>query len=296
MTQASTVRVTMLNSMASRDLPEAMDRHVAWGIELLDLKDALFGKRVMDLSDAEAARVADMARQRGLEVYCLSTHLFGGDVEAAGRAGFESDHLGGVDRAVQIARILKPRLIRLLAAAGSSRAAYGTCAEYLQAESPWLIDMYGEAVERIAAAGFRATIENEVGRCILRTPRDVADLFAALGRPGEVCFTWDVQNLWQTGTFPTLEACERLADLTGYLHLKGGRHEEGDPERRLTWRSSLAEASWPVVEVTRRVLAAGRCPVVCLNPSHGRLRQEGAGGDFAKQDLDFLHREIPEIA
>lgn len=149
------VRLTMLNSMAGRDLPEALDRHVQWGLEVMDLKDCLFGKAVMDLSD--------------------------------------------------------------------------------------------------------------------------------------------VQNLWQMGTFPTMHVYQHLAGLVGYLHLKGGQCDEGDSERTLRWRSSLAEASWPVAEITCRAVADGVCPVICLNPSHGRSRQEGQWEDFTKDDLDFIRESVPEI-
>ena len=295
MTQARRIRITMLNSMAAGEIAEALDRHVEWGVELLDLKDALFDKAVMDLTDDEAARVAQMAHARGLSVYCMSTHLFYDDVER-GEKHFETNHLGRVDRAVELARILRPRFVRLLAATGETRGTHGNCMDYLHAGHRWVLPMYGQAVDRIGAGGFQATIENEVGQCIFRTPGDVTGFFAELGRREKVCFTWDVQNLWQMGTFPTVEACDELSDLIGYLHLKGGRCEAGDGERAIAWRSSLAEASWPVVEITRRVLARGRCDVICLNPSHGRPPSEGARDDYTKADLDFIRSQIEEIA
>ena len=287
-------RLTMLNSMAGRDLPAALDRHVEWGLEVLDLKDCLFGKAVMDLTDEDAGRAANMVERRGLSVWCMSTHLFCDDVER-GELHFAAQHAGRVERAVELARILRPALVRLLAAGGERRCMYDDCVEYLAAEHPWLIPMYAQAIDRLHAAGFQATIENEVGPCILRTPADVTALFAELGRREKVCFTYDVQNLWQMGTFPTMHVYEQLRGLIGYLHLKGGQCDDGDSERTLRWRSSLAEASWPVAEITRRAVADGVCPVVCLNPSHGRPRQEGKWEDFTKDDLNFIRESVPEI-
>ncbi|HUS92936.1 MAG TPA: TIM barrel protein [Phycisphaerae bacterium] len=288
MSERSRVRVTLLSSMAGREVAQSFDRHVEWGVELLDLKDGLFGKGVLDLTDDEARRLAEMAAERSLEVYCLSTGLFGGDLDS-GPAGLDSD-LVRVERAVAIARILRPHFIRLLAAGSHRRGAFPTCMELLDAEMPWAIGRYRQAIDRIAAGGFLATIENEVGQCIFRTPEDVAGFFGRLDRRRKVCFTWDVQNLWQMGTFPTVEVYEQIAQWIGYVHLKGGRCEPGDPARTLAWRSPLAEASWPVSEIVRRAVADGRSPVLCLNPSHGRPMREGVWEDFTRQDLGFVRR------
>jgi len=295
MSQPRRVGITMLNSMAGSDLAEALDRHVAWGIEVLDLKDGLFGKAVMDLTDAEAGRVAAMARERSLSVYCLSTGLFGGDL-AEGRSAFEARHLGRVERAIELADILQPRLIRLLVAQSAGRGRYAGCMEHLRADHPWLVEMYGRAADRIHAAGFGATIENEVDRCLFRTPEDAAGFFEALGRPERVLFTWDVQNLWQMGAFPTVEAYELLRGAIGYVHLKGGQCRPDEPGGTLLWRSGLSEASWPVADIVRRVVADGVSEVICLNPSHGQPRVADRWDDFTEADLDFLRATIAETA
>jgi hypothetical protein len=67
--------------MAGTDLEETLDRHLAWNLRVLDLRDAIFGKAVLDPSDEGAARAADLIRRRGLSVFCLSTPLFEGVVE-----------------------------------------------------------------------------------------------------------------------------------------------------------------------------------------------------------------------
>ena len=95
--------ITLLNSMADRDFATALDRHVEWGLRHLDLKDAIFGKSVVDISDPEAHRAAGLITERGLSVYCLSTNLFHEDVEC-GEEEFRRDHFARVDRAIEIAR------------------------------------------------------------------------------------------------------------------------------------------------------------------------------------------------
>ncbi len=284
------VRLTILNSMAGKGFERALDRHVEWGLEVVDLKDAVLGEGVLDLTDDEAKRAAGLIRERGLSVHCLSTGIFLADVEA-GEDAFRR-HLAEVDRAIGIGNILRPRMIRLLAARTSRRSEIKDSASYLSSRHPWLIPMYAEAVDRIHEAGFQATVENEVRDCIFSRPGEVLDFFAALDRGGKACFTWDVQNLWQMGTFPTVGVYEDLKGLIGYLHLKGGQCGEG---KELRWKSSLEDASWPVVEIARRAVADGMSPVICLNPSHGEAREGYDYDDIVKRDIDFLRRELPGV-
>jgi hypothetical protein len=286
-----TCRLTMLNSMASADFATALDKHVAWGLSDLDLKECIFGKDVVDLTDQEAARAAEMIRERGLSVWCMSTQLFHEDVEA-GEAVFAAKHLGRVADALRVARILRPHFVRLLGAKTRRREQAGDCMDYLRSEHSWLLPMYAEAVDRIHSAGFHATVENEAVACILATPAEVKGFFAGIGRPGKVCFTWDAQNLWQMGTFPTMAVYEELRPLIGYYHVKGGQTDGA--AHTLVWRSSLEEASWHVAGITRRVIADGVSPVICLNGSHGKRKPDARAEDVTQGDLGYLKALVAE--
>ena len=68
-----------------------------------------------------------------------------------------------------------------------------------------MIACYREAIQRRAAAGLRVTIENECHANILSTPAEVRHFFAELRCGTAVNLTWDVQNMWQIGTFPSLQ-------------------------------------------------------------------------------------------
>ena len=286
------VELTVLNTMASSDFVRALDRHLEWGLKLLDLIDLVFGKRIVDLSAAEAARARELIRQRGLSVYCFSTQLFEPEVEL-GEALFRRDHLGKIDHMLEIARILQPGMIRLLAAQTTQRAAIEDSIAYLNAEHPWALPLYGEAIDRIHEAGFHTTIENETGHCILSNPMEILDFFRALDRVDKVSFTWDVQNLWELGTFPSIAVYRTLKDLVRYYHLKGGQHNANS--RDLCWRSSLEDASWPVVEITREVVADGASPVICLNGSHGEKKEGYDYTEILQRDMDFIRSAVPEI-
>ncbi|MCC7355773.1 MAG: sugar phosphate isomerase/epimerase [Anaerolineae bacterium] len=283
----------MLSSMAGKDFAHALDQHQAWNLKVLDLKDGIFGKSVTDLTDGEARHAADLINRRGLSVYCLSTMLFAGVLES-GPEIFQREHLDRLDRVIAISAILRPALVRLLSPETEKRAEFGNSIRYIAREHPWLLRMYAEAIHRLKRAGFPVTIENEVGNNVFSTPEEVVDLFAALGYRDEVGFTWDVQNLWQMGPYPTMEVYQRLKGVIRYYHLKGGQH--GPDSLALQWRTSLEDASWPVIEITRQVVADGVSPVICLNPPHGKPKEGYDYSDLVKRDLDFVRRVIPGVA
>jgi hypothetical protein len=167
--------------------------------------------------------------------------------------------------------------------------------DLVRSEAPWLLPCYGEAVDRIHAAGFAAVVENEIGGCIFSHPGEVMAFFRLLDRKGRVQFTYDVQNLWEMGTAPSLAAYRALQPVIGYLHVKGGR---AGPDGKLAWRSPLETASWPVAEivlaswpVAEIVLAAvadGVSPCICLNPSHGATARGEDHEDYTLRDLAYL--------
>ncbi len=287
--ETNKVLLTMLNSMAGRDFEAALDRHIDWGLRVLDLKDGIYGKAVADLTNEEAQKAAAAIARRGLAVSTLSTSLFHHDVEK-GPEAFNQD-LDKAGRIIVLAKVLKPRLIRLLSASSSNRTDFANCADYISRQHPWLFDSYRNAAAKINTAGFGVVIENETGGSIFSNPQEVLDFFAKLNCGTRVRFIWDIQNLWQEGTFPTVEVYEHLKPVIGMVHLKGGRSET--PGGPLVWRSSLADASWPVLDIIRRVAADRASPVICLNPSHGQA-PPGFKENY-KQDLDFIRQAIPEI-
>jgi sugar phosphate isomerase/epimerase len=283
------VQVTMLNAMAARDFGQALDIHKQWDVKLLDLKDGIFDKSFMDLTDTQAAEAAAMIAQRGLEVHCLSSGLFHADVEQ-GRERFTDGLAGRIGRLIELSRVFRPQVVRLLGATTSRRAEISDAVEDVQRRHPWLIGEYQAAIDRIANAGFMATIENETYGCILGSPGEVCRLFQLINRPGKVMFTWDVQNMWQAGTWPTPAHYQTLRDICHYVHLKGGQCDK--PGDALQWRSALEDASFDVPTIVRDVVASGRVPVLCLNPPHGAVKPGYDYANLVQRDLRYLRRLI----
>lgn len=287
-------QVTILNSMAGKEFEQAINQHALWNIKLLDLKDSIFGKNIVNIDETEADKAADIIRRKGMSVYCFSTGLFHGIIEN-GEDKFKEDYFDKLDYVVDLANILQPDMIRLLAAQTSRRHEVENSVEYIKSDHPWLIELYAEAIHKLYDSGFDVTIENEVGNCILSNTDEIISFFEELDCGEEVCLTWDVQNLWQMGTYPSIEVYNKLKGIIGYYHLKGGQSEGAAPDMPLKWRSSLEDASWPMVEITKQVVMDGVSQVICLNPSHGAPKDGYDYQNITERDLEFIRNVIPEV-
>lgn len=286
--------LAVLNDMADRDFHTAVSRHREWNLKYLDLREAIFGKKVTDLTQEEAERTKQISNDAGLEVYCLSTGIFFGDVEDGERAWRER-YTPMLDNALRAASALQPTFIRLMACQSRNRDITENTVDYLATDHPWAMDMYREAIDQIANAGSKPTIENEAKNCILREPTQILQFFDALNRPDTVGFTWDVLNHWSAGIFPTLAVYEELRPLIQYYHVKGGSDQHQN--RRLAWNTTLEDATWPVIEITQQVVADGVSPVICLNPPmHGDDLPDYDYEVVTERDLDFLRREVSGLS
>jgi sugar phosphate isomerase/epimerase len=284
---SNAVKVTFLNSMAGTDLTVAVQRHRELGVSILDLKDHLFGKAVEALLPDEARRVAEVVKLAGCEVDCLSSCV-GQSELTAGEQMYLERHLPALQRLLETARILKPRVVRLLA----PKLPAGMDFSAAFAAFPWVVQAYQRMVDLTADAGFEILIENEIHGCLLSSPAAILSFLEKIDRPQSVRAIYDVQNLWQMGTFPSVEVVRQLSPVLGGLHLKGGRTDGG---ATLVWASDLETASWPVTEIVRATLALKTVPVICLNASHGRWTADSDVWEVAKRDLRFLRRQFPEL-
>lgn len=280
-----TVQLTMLNSMADVDFGKSLAMHVEWDISHLDLKDCIFGKSISDLSDEESRQAKEMIDKHNLLTWCFSTHLFYDYIEK-GEQFFREQHIKKLDRILEIAQIIGPRYIRLLSVRIQNRGAAKNSTDCILKKNPWLIKLYREAIDKISEKGFSATVENEVGDAILTNPEAVVDFYEELDRHSLVSYTWDVQNMWQMGTFPSMDVYRKLRPVIGYYHIKGGEAEYG--QGPLKWNVFCKDASWPVLEITKAVVADGVSPVICLNPSHGARKPDYDYTAGVKTDIDFI--------
>lgn len=282
-------KLTMLSAMAGSDFETAARRHAELGLQWLDLKDGLWDETINHLSLENARRAAAIAHAHGLKVFCFSTALCDTDL-SEGETAFRARHQATLDHVLKVADILEPGHIRLISAKLKPFPTTESAMAVVERDYPWTLGVYRDLVDRITASGRRALIENETPNVIFDRPESIVRFFQLLERPGKVHYTWDVQNLWQMGVFPTLEVYHQLKPIIGCLHLKGGRTE--GTGRTLVHASALEDASWPVVDIVRAAVTDGVAPFLCLNPSHGR---KPAGFDIwetAQRDVAFLRTHV----
>jgi sugar phosphate isomerase/epimerase len=285
----------MLNSMAGREFEQALDRHIEWGLDTLDLKDQIYGKTIDSLTPEEAQQAAQAISARGLDVSTLSTGIFYGDIEH-GEAAFLDQFNPALDRILKIGSTFRPRNVRLLSAQSSRRATFSNSSDYIQTHHPWVIPVYRRAIQRLHEAGFQVVIENEVRQTLFTHPKEILDFFEALDCAGQVGLTWDIGNLWEEGTFPSMSVYEQLKPLIRMIHLKGGKDVVQDGVKR-RYASSLEHASWNVLELVKAAIRDGVSPVICLNPAHGTTSPDYDHSlENYHQDIAFLRRHVEDIA
>jgi hypothetical protein len=298
------IELTMLTEMISSDLEEAIPELKRIAIGWLDLKGGIFGKSIENLDPQDAERLAHLLEDTETRAYCFSSVLGHRNVSRVSESEFRGELLTGVSRIVETAKFVQPQLVRLLGCAFDGRKNWEDANDYLERHAPWVYSAYQEAVDVLADAKLTVTVENEPGS-IFGTSAETVGFFDRLGRGGKAFFTWDVQNMWQSGTYPTIEVYDRLRPTTNYVHLKGGK---GTPEspRVMAYRSLLEDAGWPVKQIVQRVIDDGVSPVLCLNCSHGGPAEDYPLADIwgtprvaaeeARRDVAFLRRTFKEIA
>jgi sugar phosphate isomerase/epimerase len=295
--------LTMLAEMMDRDLPAAVSQLADLDIRQLDLKTSIFGRAIEDLEDRQREQLAQLIAESGATAYCFSSTLGHRDVCAVDERTFRTELQTGIANMIATAQLVRPRKVRLLSCwIGEHRHEPDQMAA-LERHAPWVIAAYRDAIDQVVSAGLSPTIENEPNT-VLNSPEGTVAFFDRLERPAAT-YTWDVQNMWQSGSYPSLDAYHTLRPIMDYFHLKGGRSADGKPGP-LTYRCPLEQASWPVREILGAVLADDASPVICLNPSHGAVPEHYEFGSLedraamvrteALRDVAYLRANFGAIA
>lgn len=90
-----------------------------------------------------------------------------------------------------------------------------------------------------------------------------------------------------------MDICETLLNITEYFHLKGSQSlVEGGYTH---FASSLEDASWPVIEMTKKLIKDGKGATLCLNPVKSEKKEGYDYEGITKRDLYYLRKDIKEI-
>jgi sugar phosphate isomerase/epimerase len=283
----------MLAEMMDRDLPRAVSQLAELNIRQLDLKTSIFGRAIEDLEDQQREQLAQLIADSGSSVYCFSSTLGHRDVCAVDERAFRAEMETGIANMIATAQTVRPAKVRLLSCwVGEHRNEPDQLAA-IERHAPWVVAAYRDAIDQIADAGLAPTIENEPNT-ILASPGGTVAFFERLERPAAT-YTWDVQNMWQSGSYPSLEAYRTLRPIMDYFHLKGGRSADGAPGP-LDFRCPLEQASWPVREILDAVLADDASPVICLNPSHGAMPENYEFGSLDNRAAMMRTEALRDVA
>ena len=99
----------------SREFEHALSVMNEFGLSQAELQ-YLWDKEVGDLSDAQMARAQALVKAHGVEVSCISRHVFGGlplaDLRTESPAYLE--HLAGLERCIDMAQALDCHLLRIM--------------------------------------------------------------------------------------------------------------------------------------------------------------------------------------
>ena len=292
--------LTMLAEMMATDTEGAVRRLREVDIVSLDLKGHVFGRSIEDLDDLRRERLAQLLDETGTSIHCLSTSLGAYDIHVVGEKEFRTRLGHGVANIVTTLGYVEAQLVRLFGCAlRNDQHRPDEAADLLPA---WVYESYRDAGSAIAHAGATLTLENEPDS-VLSDPSAAVRFFERLDAP-DVGFTWDIQNMWCAGTYPSVEVYEQLWEFMNYVHVKGGRSTAAAPQQ-LVYRSDLEHATWPVEELVGRVIADGVSPIVCINSPGGEVPPDYEHGSLANRramcvseaiaDVSYLRRTFPDL-
>jgi sugar phosphate isomerase/epimerase len=259
----------------AEDLDAQLDLLASEGIRYLELRNA-WGIGVLDLDEAQLARVGDRLRERGFAISAIGSPIGKSSLEQP--RAFELERLR---RAIFVAQALGTRLIRIFSFYVPAGAA--------AAQRDEVLARIGALVEQAAAAGMTLLHENERG-IYGDTPERCSDLLATIDAPA-LRMAFDPANFVQVGARPMAEAWPLLADYTTHVHIKDAVFATGEVR-------PAGEGDGAIPELLRALAARGYRGFLTLEP---HLAVAGAAGGFSgaagmRRAIRALRRQLDALS
>lgn len=203
----------------------------AAGLETAELR-VLWGKNILDLSDAELDKALAILDENELSVDCIASPLlkctlpggfptderFQRDVFASRHTFEDQPRLS--DRAFAVAQKCAAKMVRVFS--------YWRTADP-DAVFERIVDALGELAERASAQGLVIGLENEHA-CNISTAREAARVLAATDNPS-LQIVWDPANAYVAGERPFPDGFQLLpVDRIAHVHAKDCRLIDGHAE------------------------------------------------------------------
>jgi sugar phosphate isomerase/epimerase len=191
----------------SADLVRALDVLERHEIRQVDLR-GVWGRNVIELDDAQAARVRELINARGFRVTALSTPIGKTPITAP----FASEE-ARFRRALELARLFEAPALRVF----SFRASEAEARDHW----PEALDRLGRMSELAAPNGVTLAHENEEGGFCAWRPEECLALHREL--PANVVALFEPCSFAVMGYDPFVKALPLLRPYLGYLHVRDTR-------------------------------------------------------------------------
>lgn len=193
------------------DLARQLDVLATCGIWHLELRSA-WGRNVLDLDEADLARVANLLRVRGFGVSAIGSPIGKSSLDLP--RSYEQHRL---DQAIRAARALGTRLIRVFS--------FFIAPHELEEHRAEVIERMRLLTAQATSEGMLLLHENERG-IYGETPEHCRDLLAAVNSPA-LRQAFDPANFVQANVAPMREAWPRLREYVTHVHIKDAHVVDG---------------------------------------------------------------------
>jgi sugar phosphate isomerase/epimerase len=242
-------RRSVITDEISQDLDRAIRLAREFGLDGLDVR-TVWEKGVHQLDDDELARLKRSADQAGLAIPSVAPPFLKCNPDQW------PEHKRILERSLRAAERLGARVVRGFT--------------FWKGAASWaqIVEAYREVAPKIERSGMVVGIENEPS-CVIGTTEEMPRLLREIGSPS-VRALWDPANAAHEGEPAYPDGFERVIDGTVHVHLKDGRHRDGEWEHAI-----VGEGAVGVVEVSRALAERGYDGWVALE-THYRPRPTGA--------------------
>ena len=241
-------------------LDEQLDTLQQAGIALLDLR-GIWGKNVLEFSDAEVSTVSETLARRGMRVSCVATPV--------GKAPVDGDFTqqqATLARGIDIANMLDTTNVRIF-------SYYIPDGDEPEQHRDEVLRRLMALVEQARVAGVTLLHENERG-IYGDSPVRCHDLHTMIDSPHFLA-VWDPGNFASCGYRPYHESWELLRPFIGYVHVK-----DYDRAAKRVVVAGAGDAEWP--ECIQALAQSGYDGIIALEP---HLAIAGRAGGFTGPDL-----------
>jgi sugar phosphate isomerase/epimerase len=212
------IKTSIFNDEVSHDLIEALDLMSSWGQEILDLREYIFGKTVIDeISDAQRDELFGILSKYKFEIGCIGTRKLIVDPGSD-----KNEMIKLLKRLLVTAKAVKTGYIRICSFAPRPENEEAR----LEMITP-SVPLMKEFADIAGAEGITLLLENKP-TSVTNKGSEMTDFLGRVNHP-KVKAQWDVVNSWIGGYHNIERDYADCKDFIGSVHLKGAMGKKDEP-------------------------------------------------------------------